>query len=77
MPPVPEEEKTKAGRVFAYSYIYNGAAVTATMLFFDNGEILTLAGHLHFPAITTVNVTYVDKANKPGKLKSIDLLAGG
>jgi len=77
MPPAPEEEKTKSGRVFAYNYVHNGAAVTATRLFFDDGETLELAGHLHFPAVITVNVTYVEKANKPGELKAIDLLAGG
>jgi len=73
---MPDEEKTLTGRVFAYSYIYNGAAVTATKLYFDSGESLVLAGHLHFPNMITVDVTYVEKPKKPAVLKSIGLLAG-
>lgn len=73
----PQEEKTKAGRVFAYSYMYNGAAVTATKLYFDDGDIVTIAGHLHFPALITVEVTYVEHPKKPSELKVINILAGG
>jgi hypothetical protein len=72
-----DEEKTVSGRIFAYSYVYNGGAVTATRLFFEDGQELTLKGHLHFPSVITVGVTYIEKAKKPNELKSIGLLAGG
>lgn len=68
--------ETKTARVVAYSYVYNGAAVTSTRLYFDDGTILAVAGHLTFPVITTFKVTWKPGVgNKPNELVSLEMQA--
>ncbi len=67
-------DETKTARIVAYSYIYNGAAVTSTRLYFDDGTVLTVAGHVTFPVISTYKVTWTPGAgSKPCELKSLEL----
>ena len=68
--------ETKSARIVAYSHVYNGAAVTSTRLYFDDGTVLVVAGHLTFPAITTFKVTWTPGVGqKPSELVSIEMLA--
>jgi len=70
------EEETIEGRVVAYSHIYNGAAVTATKVFFADGTELVVEGHLQFPPLATYGIRFIRKPKGPATFKGIELLAG-
>jgi len=69
------EPVTKSGRIIALHHTYNGAAITHTRAFFDDGTNVVIDGALTLPAITTVELTYNVQGNK-NILTTIILLAG-
>lgn len=71
------EPTVHEGRIIAFSHVYQGNAVTATKLYFDDGVVLLLDGHLDIPVIVTMRVHYTEKTNKPATLNALELLAGG
>jgi hypothetical protein len=70
-------EKTQVGRVFAYSHLYSGGAVTATRLYYDDGAMLLVEGHLVMAVPVTLTITYMEEVKKLNKVTKLELLGGG
>jgi len=64
------------GRVIALEYSYTGEHVSATRLYFDNGEELLLSGHILLLNGATLDFRYKRNDPPPHTLNKIVLLSG-